>query len=109
MVGIFVDDDVVGVPEPVAHIGNIVRGHGPVPITEAEAARIAAGQSPAMFGAEAAFETAVLPRVVDTVMLIVAPGVVTYPAAAVVHVRRIGMAGAVAVIAPVLVPMPTVL
>src|SRR5580698_4163891 len=54
IVGVFIDDDVIGVPEPSVTVGYVVGSHAPVPSVEPEAAGAAASEMPAMAGTEAA-------------------------------------------------------
>jgi hypothetical protein len=98
VVGVFVDDDVVGIPEPATHVGKVVRGDAPIPIVEAESIGTAAGEMPAMRRAEAAVPVAVLPGVVDVVVRVVGTAVVADPLVA-VDVWGVGMARLVGVVA----------
>src|SRR5579863_7571193 len=98
MIRVFVNDDVVGIPEPAVHKANVIRGNAPIPIPETEAVRVAAGQVPMVRGAEAAFKPPMFPWIVQVIVRIVTPGVVADPALAVVDMRGIGMAGVVAVV-----------
>lgn len=65
VVGILVDDDVVGIPKPVIAIGDVKGSDAEVEAAEPEAARTAAGEAPDVFGAEAGGEVAVRPRMIE--------------------------------------------
>jgi hypothetical protein len=98
VVGVFVDDDVVGIPEPATHVRKVVRGDAPIPIVEAESIGTAACETPAMRRAEAAVPVTVLPRMVDVVVRVVGTAVVADPLIA-VDVWGVGMARLVGVVA----------
>ena len=99
MVGVFVDDDLVGVPEPAVAEGDVSRSNIPIPAVEPEAAGAAAGETPNMGAAKAAGEVAVGEWLIHMVAGIVGAGVVTDPGLSVIDVRNVGVAGLVAVIA----------
>src|SRR5215472_10826781 len=92
MIGVVIDDDVVAVPVPIAHIGNIHRCDAEVESPEPEAAGAASDQAPAMGMADAPGEAAVFPGMVEVKAGIVAAGIVADPLAVVMDVRRFGMA-----------------
>ena len=79
VVGVFVDDDVVGVPVPAIDVGEVVGGYAEVEATEPEAGGAASDETPDVGGAEAGGEVAVLPGVVEVVVGIVGAGVVADP------------------------------
>ena len=92
MIGVVIDDDVIAVPVPIAHIGNIHRCDAEVESPEPEAAGAASDQAPAMGMADAAGEAAVFPGMVEVKAGIVAAGIVADPLTVVMDVRRFGMA-----------------
>jgi len=74
-----------------------------------ETAGIAAFESPAVLRAESALEAPMLPRTSFVVPPVVAVLIVTHPHSSVVHVRRIGMSGLIAVIPLALVLIVAIL
>jgi hypothetical protein len=86
VVRIVVNNDLVRVPQPAIAVGHIKRRHTPIPSVEPEAAWAAADQSPHMLRTEAAGKVAVLPRMVEMIVRVVATGIVTDPDIA-VYVR----------------------
>jgi len=100
MVGVFVNHDVITIPEPSVDIGHIPGRYAPVPVVEPEATGIAAAEAPSVPRTEAAVPTAVLPWMIDAVVLIVAASVVANPVSSIIHVRRIGMVGLIAEVSP---------
>jgi len=98
IIGIFVDDDVVRVPEPAVHEADVIGRDAPVPVVEPEAAGATAAEAPAMRGAKAAVPMAVLPGVVEVVMRVVGATIVTDPVVA-VDMGHIGVARLVGVVA----------
>ena len=109
MVGVLIEDDIIRIPHPVIHIGKLPGSNAPIPVVEPEAARIAPFQSPAVLRTKSALEAAMLPGMVFVKAPVVPTLVVTYPNSTVIHVRRIGMTGLIAVIALALVLVPAVL
>ena len=97
VVGVFVDNDLVAVPEPATAQGQVKRGNAEGPAAEPETAGAASAYAPDMAATEAAGEAAVLPGMIEVKAGIVAPGVVAHPRAVVVNVRSIGMAFAIAI------------
>jgi len=95
VVGIFVDDDVVAVPEPVAAVGEIECADAEIEAAEPEAAGTASGEMPDVAAAEAAGEVAVLPGMIEMHAGIVTAGVVADPFAVGMDVRGVGMSGLV--------------
>jgi len=98
VIGIVVDDDFVGVPEPAIAEANIVWGNAKKEPAKPETPRTATSEAPAMAGAEAAREVSVLPRVIDMVMRIILAGVVPDPLITFIDVRNVRVAGLVTVI-----------
>jgi hypothetical protein len=94
VVGVFVDDDVVGVPEPSVAVGEVVGGYAEVEATEPEAGWSASAETPDVRGAEAGGEMTVLPGVVEVVVGIVGAAVVADPVGG-IDVGDVGVAGGV--------------
>jgi hypothetical protein len=92
VVGIFVDDDVVAIPEPAVAKADVVRSDAEIEAAEPEAAGTASGQMPYVAGAETAGKVAVLPRMIEVVVGIVGTGIVADPFAVGVNVGGVGMA-----------------
>jgi hypothetical protein len=99
VVGIFVDDDLVGAPVPVIAEAVVGGEDAESEATEPEAFAIAAFDAPDVAGAEAAGEVAVRPSMIDMVAGIIFAGVVADPFAVGVDVRGVGMAGFVGIVA----------
>jgi hypothetical protein len=95
VVGIFVNDDVIAVPEPVAAEANVIRSHTEIEAAEPEAVGAASGQMPNVATAEAAGKASVFPGMIKVVVGIVTAGVVSDPFAVGVDVRRVRMSGLV--------------
>ena len=91
VVGIFVDDDVVAVPEPVVAVGEVECADAEIETAEPEAVGTASGEMPDVTAAEAAGEVAVFPGMIKMHAGIVATGVVADPFAVRVNVRGIGV------------------
>ena len=100
VVGVVVDDDVVAVPEPVIGVGQVKRGNAEVEAVKPKTVGAASGKVPAVAGAEAAGEAAVLEGMIDVEASIISSGIVTHPLTVVMDVRCFGMACAVAVGSP---------
>jgi len=92
MVGIFVDHDLVAVPEPVIAVGKVEGGDAEGEAAKPKTVGTAAANPPNVAAAEAASEAAVLPGMIEVEAGIVATGVVPNPSAVVVDVRGFGMA-----------------
>ena len=95
VVRVVVDHDLIAIPEPVAAIFDVVRRDTEVKSTEPEARWASAFNVPNMRPAETAGEVPVLPRTIETIMRIVAAGLVPDPFAVGVNMGDIGMAGLV--------------
>lgn len=93
MVGIFVDDNVVGVPKPIVAVANVIGSDAEVESAEPETVGAASSEPPDVTSAKASREMAMLEGMVEVVVGIVGTGVVPDPLAIRVHVRGIGMAG----------------
>jgi hypothetical protein len=94
MVRIFVDNDLVGVPEPAVDIGQVVGSYAEVEASKPEAGRAAAAQTPDMRRTKAAGEVSVLPGMVEMVVGVVGAGFVAYPVVF-IDVWGVGMTGLV--------------
>jgi hypothetical protein len=92
VVGVFVDDDLVAVPEPVTAESQVKRGDAEVEAVEPETVGTTSGNAPDVAAAEAAGEMAMLPGVIEVEAGIVRSGVMSDPGAVVVDVRGRGMA-----------------
>lgn len=92
VIGIVVDDDLVGVPEPIVAVAGVKRADAEIKAVEPEAAGTAATEMPDMASANAAAETAMLPGMVEMEAGIIVSGVVADPFAVGVNVRGFGMA-----------------
>ena len=79
VIGIVVEDDLVGIPEPIVAIAVVVRGHAEVGAIEPEARGRASRQAPHMTRTEAAREVSVYPGVIEVVVRVAASGIVSYP------------------------------
>ena len=95
VIGVVVDDDVVGVPEPSVGVGEVPGGYSEVEATEPEAGWAASAETPDVGGTEAAGEVAVLLGVVEVETGVVATVVVAYPVAVVFDVGGVGVSGGV--------------
>ncbi len=97
VVGVFVDHDLVAVPEPVIAEGQVKGADAEVEAAEPETVGAASGDAPDMAAAEAAGEVAMLPGMIEVEAGVIASGVVPDPFAVVVDVRGFGMAFMVAI------------
>ena len=92
VVGIVINDNLVGIPEPTVAIADVKRSHAPKPSVETETSGTATAETPNVAAANAAIEVAVLPGMVEMIVGIFATRVVTHPLAVVVNVRSFRMA-----------------
>jgi len=97
MVGIFVDHDLVAVPEPVTAQGKIKGGDAESEAAKPEAVGTASANAPYMAAAEATGESAMFPGMIEVEAGIVSPGIVPDPFSVVVDVRSFWVAFAVAI------------
>lgn len=98
MIRILVDHDIVGTPIPVVAIAEIIGRNRKIETAEPEAARASAFDSEHMTPTEATGKSPVLPGMMEVVVRVVLPGIVSDPfVAAGMDVRSIGMALLVAV------------
>jgi len=94
IVGIFVEDEVVAVPEPVADKAYIHRSNAEVIAIEPETIRAAAFKAPDMMRAKFAGKMSMLPGMVEVVARTIPAFIVADPAIPVgVNVRSIGVPG----------------
>ena len=98
MVGIFVDDDVVAIPEPVVAEAEIVRRDAEIEAAEPEAAGTASREMPDVAAAEASGEVTVFPGMVEVIVNVVVAGPVADPFPVRVDVRCVGMSDFVVVV-----------
>lgn len=92
VVRVVVDHNLIGVPEPVGGIVEVVGGDAEIESREPEALRASALDAPDVRLAKSAGEVSVFPRTIDVVVRIVTAGVMSDPLAVGVDVRDIGMA-----------------
>src|SRR5579863_4137935 len=93
MVGIFIDHDIVGIPEPVVTVAKIIRRNRKIETAEPEAARTSSCQVKHMPFAEAARKSPVLKRVIEMVVRVILPGIMANPFVALgMDVRSVGVA-----------------
>ncbi len=98
VVRIFVDDNLVAIPVPIPCESKVDRGDIPVPPVEPESIGTAAREVPSVGWTEAAAEATMLPRMLKMEACIITAGIMPYPVVRRIDVRRIGMAGLVAVV-----------
>ena len=91
VIGIFVDHNLIVVPQPITAIGEVDRSDAEIKSTEPESIRTAARQVPHVPASESACEMAMLPGAIDVISRIVAPAIVADPLSVVVDVRGFGM------------------
>ena len=91
VIGILVDDDFVRIPEPSATEAKVVGSYGEVETAEPEAAGATAYEAPHVAAAETAGEAAMLPRMIQMVMRVVAAGIMAHPLSIGMHVGSFGM------------------
>lgn len=95
VVGIFVDHDVVAIPEPAVAVADVVGSDAEVEAAEPETIGSASGEPPDVTAAKAAGKASVFPRMIEMVVRVVAAGVMADPLAIGVDMRRVGMTGVV--------------
>jgi hypothetical protein len=102
VVGVFVDDNLIGAPAPAIAEGVVIRSYVEIKAAEPEAPGAAAFDAPEVLAAETAVEASVFPSMIDAIVVIVAAGIVADPAIVSVDVRSLWMAALVAVPAVIL-------
>lgn len=105
MIGVVVDDDIIAIPVPVIRVRLIKRRDAEVESAKPETARSPTDQTPAMTRAEASFEVAMFPGMVDVEPGFLMPEVVSDPLAIPMDVRGFRMAFVVAEGFPVIALM----
>ncbi len=95
MIGIVVDHDLIGIPEPAIAIGHLSGKHAEVVSTKPEPRWTASRQTPYVFRTEAEREAPVLPGAVEPETRVVATRGMSDPGFAVVDVGSIGVPGSV--------------
>jgi hypothetical protein len=98
VIGIVIDHDWIGIPKPVAHIGQIKRSNAEIPVVEKEPVGSAACKAVGMAASDAAGEMTVLPGMSETEPGIVAGGV-PHPLIVLVNRGRLGVPGLISEIA----------
>lgn len=91
VVGIFVNHDIVAIPEPVVAVAEVEGGYAETKTAEPEQVRAAAAEMPHMAAAEAAGEVPMLPGMIEMIVNVAPAGVVADPFAVVMNVGSIGM------------------
>ena len=97
VIGILVDHDLIGVPQPVVTENDIERRDAEEEPTEPETSRAASFESKEMPAAEPAGEAAMRPRVIEMEVAVVTAYAMPNPFAVPVHVWRVGVSSTVAV------------
>jgi hypothetical protein len=95
VVGIFVDHDVVAVPEPVVAVADVVGSDAEVESAKPETIGSASSEPPDVTATESAGEASVFPRMIKMVVRVVAASVMADPLAIGVDMGRVGMTGVV--------------
>lgn len=93
VVGVVVDDDVIGGPVPGIAVVKVVGRYAKVESAEPEAAGSAAAETPDVSTSDLAGKVSVLPRMVEVIVGVVAPSVMADPTIIAMDVRGFGMAG----------------
>src|SRR5277367_26683 len=96
VVGILVDDDLVGAPSPVVAETVVIGEHAEVETAEPEAFPAASFDAEDMAAAEAAGEVSMLPGMIEMVVGIIAACAVAHPFAVGVDVGSVGVTFAIA-------------
>lgn len=92
VVRVFIDDDVIAVPEPVPAVTKVKGRDAEVEAAKPEAIGAASAKVPSVMRAETTGEVAVLPGMVEVIGNTWAVYIVSNPGAVVVDVRSFGMA-----------------
>jgi hypothetical protein len=98
VVGIFVNDNVIGVPEPVVAVADVIGSDAKVESAEPETVGAASGEPRYVAPAETSGEVAMFSGMVEVIVRIVGAAVVADPLAIGVDVRGIGMARLVVIV-----------
>ena len=100
MIGVVVYHDLIAVPEPAVTVSNIVWGDAEVEVVEPETAGAASRQMPDVTFSNAAGKVAVLPRVIEVVVGVIAAGFVPDPGTVGMDVWSVGVPLGVVIGAP---------
>lgn len=95
VIGVFVDDDIVAIPEPVIAEADVVGSDAKVEAAEPETIGAAPAKVPDVPAPETAGEVPMFPGMVEMIVNVVTAGIVANPFAVGVNVRRVGMASPV--------------
>ena len=98
MIGVFVNHNVIAVPEPIVAYIKLKRRHAKVVSGEPEPRWTAALQTEDEAGANAAWKVSVLPWMIQMKTRIIPSEVVANPPSIPVHMRRIRMPGLIRMI-----------
>ena len=93
VIRIFVNHNLIGIPEPPVAVSDIGGRHAEVKTIEPEAAGTAARQVPYVAWPEAAGKVPMFEGMVQMISGVIRPGIVAYPFIACVHVGSVRMAG----------------
>src|SRR5579871_5196619 len=96
VVGILIDDDRIGIPEPIRHIGVVEGRHTEEEVVHTEAFARAAAQMENVAGAETTHEVSMLKWMIKVKALVVRPEIVADPASVLVDMRGFRMPGHIA-------------
>src|ERR1035437_2072205 len=96
VIRVVVDDDLIAIPVPAMREHDVAGGDAEIEAANPEADGSTPGESPNVARAEAAGEAAVLPRMVEIEANVGATRIVADPMVTAIHVRSLGMAGAIA-------------
>ena len=91
MIRIFINNDWVRIPQPTIDVRHVKWRYAPIPVVEPEPPRSSTREMPNMARPEPAGEVSMRPRMVQMIVRIIAPRVMTDPAIAWIDVRRIRM------------------
>jgi hypothetical protein len=89
VIGVIVNDDVVRIPQPSVTETHVVRRYREEEAAEPEASRTASSQVPDVAPAETTGEAAMLPRMIQMVVSVVAARIMAYPLFTSIDVRSI--------------------
>jgi len=99
VVRVFIDNDLIRIPQPLAAVPNVVGRHAEVEPPKPKTPRTASFKVPDMARTESASEVSMLPRVIEVVVRITTARVMSDPSAIAVDVRSIRVAWLIAKIA----------
>src|SRR5271165_2989671 len=93
VVRVFVNDDLIGIPDPVVAEADVVGSDAEVKAAEPEARWASPGEVPDVAAAKTSRKPAMFPGMIEVVVRIIATGIVTYPFIVRVHVGSFRMSG----------------